>query len=568
MIRKGNPVSGGIAIGKVLLYQKSDYVIKESFIKQGEEQEQSAAVLHAVKQADSELAWIVDKMKGQDERAKIFMAHQEILKDEELMEAIQNGIIESHQSAEYAVYDVFEQFITLLKNVKDPMIAARTADLSDVRNRVLRIMKQEPVVSLSDLSEDVIVVAHDLLPSDTATLDRSHVLGIITETGGSNSHSAILARGYQIPAVLGVPDAMHVIENQSVVILDAQTGQIVIDPDAMQLENAKKQRDSYQKKQQELLQYASVSGQTADGVKIDIGINIGSKQISVPDSEYEFVGLFRTEFLYMESSHLPTEEEQYEAYRFVIESAHGKAVTLRTLDIGGDKTLPYMELPKEENPFLGQRALRLCFARPQLLKTQLRAAYRASVSGPLNIMFPMVTSIEDIREAKDIAKQVKQELKNEQKAFDEGVKIGIMIEVPAIALIADQAAKEVDFASIGTNDLTQYICAADRMNPALDPYYQNLSPAMLRILSFIFDQFNAAHKIVSVCGEMAGNPESAVLLTGLGCHKLSMSAARIPKVKKALSQITINRAKELATHCKNQCTEAEIRAYLKTNLND
>ena len=290
-------------------------------------------------------------------------------------------------------------------------------------------------------------------------------------------------------------------------------------------------------------------GATRDGDKIDIGINVGSEQYDAVEAAYDFIGLFRTEFLYMENDHMPTEEEQFVVYRHILEKAKGKPVTLRTLDIGGDKTLPYFILPKEDNPFLGERALRLCFSHPEILQTQLRAAIRASAYGRMQIMFPMVGSLEDIRKAKTMVREIMQELDARRVEYDHDIKIGVMIEVPSLAIMADLVAKEVDFASIGSNDLTQYVCAADRMNAVMEPYYQTYSPAMLRLLEFVFSSFNKQNKPISVCGEMAGNPKGAALLVGLGARKLSMNYAMLAAVKAELSRHTMHELEEMAEKC-------------------
>jgi phosphotransferase system enzyme I (PtsI) len=393
-------------------------------------------------------------------------------------------------------------------------------------------------------------------------LNRQRVKGIVTEIGGSNSHSAILARSFQIPAVLGVADAMSEIPDGALLGMDALSGILIVNPDGEELAVLEEKKLSFLKKRQMEEEYLDKPGKLKDGAFVEIGINVGSTDFDVPKTNFDFAGLFRTEFLYMENTHLPTEEEQFEAYKKVIQNAKGNPVTLRTLDIGGDKTLPYMELPKEENPFLGNRALRLCFAEPNIFMTQLRAALRASVYGPLQIMFPMVGSMEDIYRAKAYVKEAMEQLEQEREAFDRDIKIGIMIEVPSIALIADMAAEEVDFASIGSNDLTQYVCATDRMNPEVTEYYQNYSPAMIRLLGYIAQSFVEKGKALSVCGEMAGNPNIAVVLAGLGIKKLSMSAANIAGVKAALAQVSLGEAKELAARCKQAKTEDEVRAIL------
>ena len=304
-------------------------------------------------------------------------------------------------------------------------------------------------------------------------------------------------------------------------------------------------------------------GATKDEVKIALGINVGSDAYDTAGAAYDFIGLFRTEFLYMENDHMPTEEEQFSVYRRILEGAKGKPVTLRTLDIGGDKTLPYFSLPKEDNPFLGERALRLCFSHMEIFETQMRAALRASVYGNLQIMFPMVGSMEDIRKAKEAVRKVMDALKQEGIAYDPKVKIGVMIEVPSLALQADLVAQEVDFASIGSNDLTQYVCAADRMNAAMEPYYQTYAPAMVRLLGFVFESFQKANKPISVCGEMAGNPKGAALLVGLGARKLSMNAAMLAAVKAELARHRIDELEKMAKTCQELCTEKEIKEQME-----
>lgn len=486
--------------------------------------------------------------------------------DEEILKTISDVIQKERKNPDYAVKSVFDRFIALLSSAKDPLIAARTADLRDVRNRLLRILYGIPEKNLSAIPENVIVVAKDLLPSDTATLDRTHVVGIVTEVGGATSHTAIIARSYKIPAVLGVAQATSMVKDGTLLALDAELGDVMVSPSDETVEQIEKKSRTFHEEQKEAKKFLNQPAVTADGLRVEIGINIGSGDFSVSDNAYDFVSLFRTEFLYMESNHLPTEEEQFQVYRRVLEKAHGKTVTLRTLDIGGDKTLKYMQLPQEDNPFLGKRALRLCFDNPSIFSSQLRAALRASAFGPLQIMFPMVGSIDDFRRAKSAVSEAKEQLKCKKMAFNDNIKLGIMIEIPSIALIADIVAEEVDFASVGTNDLTQYLCAADRMNPGVSDYYQSLSPAMLRLLGYVFECFQVKHKPISVCGELAGDPAAAMVLVGLGLRKLSMSKSSLARVKAAFRRMPMDKAHSLADACKNAATADEVKAYLKDAL--
>ena len=563
LILTGNPVSPGIAIAKAYIYYPLELVVEEGYFKATEKEENMANFRMALSKTRQELERLYDYLAIEDEeKAKIFRAHLELLEDEEILDEIQMAIEDECMNPDYAIESVFNEFSAILSKAADPLIAGRAVDLQDVKRRLIRIYQGKEEKNLSNLSEDVIVIAHDLLPSDTVTLNRQKVKGIVTEIGGYNSHSAILARSFQIPAVLGACNAMKVIEDGAILGIDALSGTLIVNPNEEEQKCLENKQIVLEEKRKMEEEYLDKPASLSDGMKIAIGINVGSTDFDIPKSYYDFVGLFRTEFLYMENTHLPTEEEQLQAYKKVIQSANGYPVTLRTLDIGGDKTLPYMELPKEENPFLGNRALRLCFSKPELLMTQLRAALRASAYGPLQIMFPMVGSMEDIYRAKSYVKEAMEQLEQEGKAFDNGIKIGIMIEVPSIALIADLVAEEVDFASIGSNDLTQYVSATDRMNPEVTEYYQNYSPAMIRLLGYIAQSFGKKGKELSVCGEMAGNPSIAVVLAGLGIKKLSMSAANIAGVKAALSKRSLSEAKKMAQLCKRAKTEEEVKRLI------
>ncbi len=566
-ILKGNPVSRGISLAKVYIYKAFQADVHESYFEAGQEAVRYKQFTDALAAAQSELEAIVASLSVESpEKAKIFTAHIEILNDEEVAEEVKDMIFSSRAMPDYAVDMVFTEFAILLEKAKDSLIAARAADLRDVRNRVLRILKGEKEQNLASLREKVVVVAHDLLPSDTATLDRAHVMGIVTEVGGATSHTAIIARSYKIPAVLGVPDATEIMKNGDPVILDALKGQVMLEPERATITEYEAKLEEYLKSEKQTAEYLDRIPLVASGERFSVGLNIGSTE---PDDGFkyvDFIGLFRTEFLYMESEHMPTEDEQFAAYKRVLANAMGNPVTLRTLDIGGDKSLRYLVLPKEDNPFLGNRALRLCLDMPDIFRTQLRAALRASAYGPMQIMFPMVGTIDDIRAANAAVEAVKAELHAEGLPFDEKINIGIMIEIPSIAMIADLAAKETDFASVGTNDLTQYLHAVDRMNPKLTNYYQSSSPAMFRILGKIFKEYNDAGKQVSVCGELAGEPLAAIVLFGLGLRKFSMNASNIAHVKRTLSLFTLGEAEEIAEKVVNMDTQADVETFLKAEV--
>lgn len=558
----GEPVSAGIAIGSVYKFIPQRYRAEEAYCPServpAEWSRAQGAFFEAVKELDQMQAMFSEQDKN---KAMIFAAHQELLKDEELREAVYTGIAETHYTAEYSVEVAITAFTEMLSMVADPLIAARCADLGDIKNRILRILSGEKEKNLSHLPGPVIVVAKDLLPSDTAMLDTDNTLGIITEEGSRTSHSAIIARSMHIPAVLSVKNAMKETEEGQILVLDALIGSILLEPDKETLVAYEQKKKAYCSQKQETEKYISANPCTSDGVLIELGLNIGDANKDRHQAYADFIGLFRSEFLYMESNHMPTEEEQFLSYRQVLEQAEGKTVTLRTLDIGGDKTLPYFTLPREENPFLGQRALRLCFAHAELLHTQLRAAYRAAAYGNMQIMFPMAGSLEDFRRAKEMALSVKEELCREGKPVPQ-VPLGVMIEIPAMAMIADLIAQEVDFASVGTNDLCQYMCAADRMNAQVAAYYQCFSPAMVRVLKGVAEAFNVLQKPISVCGEMGGDPMGAMLLIGLGWRKLSMSGSNLAAVKEMICTHTLRQMEELGVEALQCRTEAEVKALL------
>ncbi len=569
MIIKGNPVSPGIAIGEVYLFKPFVPDISEKSIRQDEVEANIQKYHDAKKAAEAELEAIVSRLqKDEPDKANIFVAHQAILTDITMEEEIVEMVTDELRSADYAIAEIYDRYVAIFENLEDELIRERAVDLRDVRNRLLRCWAGVEEKNLATLEHDAIVVAEDLFPSDTATLNRKRVLAILTEVGGSTSHSAIIARSYEIPAVLGIPNVLTCLRQGGAVIVDALQGVVIVDPTPAELKEYTKKLEAYRAKVAETKKFLDAQPLTADGVRVDVQLNIGSAgKEELDGNRYtDGVGLFRTEFLYMGRAQLPSEEEQYITYRRVLETYGDRPVILRTLDIGGDKQLKSMQLPKEDNPFLGNRALRLCFMHPALFRTQLRAALRASVHGNLWIMLPMVASLDDIRRAKAMIEEAKAELTKEGIPFSATYKLGIMVEIPSIALIADLAAQEVDFASIGSNDLCQYMTAVDRMNPALVDYYQSYHPAMFRLIGYVVEQFKRFNKPVGVCGEMGGDPLAAVVLVGLGMRKLSMGLASVAPIKKLLSGLTIQKAEEIASTVKALPTADEVKAYLKAEL--
>ena len=564
----GTPVSAGVVIGKTYLYERFVSEVRDGPAAQPAEE--TAHYLSARNAAQAELEALSQRFSscGDAEKAAIFSAHLEILLDETMDEEVREGIAAGLHNGPWMIYSVYEQYAAMFEQLNDPIIRERAVDLRDVCSRLLRCWEGLPEQNLSALPEPVIVVTHDLVPSDTATLDRENVLGIVTEIGGSTSHSAIIARSYEIPAVLGVSGIVSQLKSQQEIILDGVTGEILTEFDDAD-------RAAYEAKRQEELRrqahtklFIDQAPVTPDGVEIAVELNVASVDPqNLESAKYtDGVGLFRSEFLYMGRSTLPTEEEQYQAYRKVLMTYGDRPVLLRTLDIGGDKPLDCLAMPKEENPFLGNRALRLCFQHPEIFHTQLRAALRASVHGNLWLMFPMVASMDDIRHAKSCLERARAELAVEQIPFSPDMKVGIMIEIPSIALIADQAAREVDFASIGTNDLTQYLTAVDRGNPALRAYYQTYHPALFRIIGYIVREFTAQGKPVGVCGEMGGDPLAAAVLMGLGMRQLSMGAASIARIKQMILSVSCRQAEEIARAVCGLSTADEVEHYLKAHI--
>ena len=564
----GTAVSAGVVIGKVYLYER--FVSDVSKCPMGTPAEEAAHYLAARDAAQGELETLCQHFTelGDNEKASIFSAHLEILSDETMDEEIQAGISGGESSGPWVIRSVYEQYASMFEQLADPIIRERAVDLRDVCARLLRCWEGLPEQNLSALPEPVIIITHDLVPSDTATLDRNNVLGIVTEIGGSTSHSAIIARSYEIPAVLGVSGIVSQLEDRQEVILDAVDGAILTGFD-------EEVRSAYEAKRREILRrqahtklYIDREPITPDGVRIAVELNIASAEPqNLEYAKYtDGVGLFRSEFLYMGRSALPTEEEQFQAYRKVLMTYGSRPVILRTLDIGGDKPLDCLDIPKEDNPFLGNRALRLCFQHPDMFRTQLRASLRASVYGNLWLMFRMVASMDDIRLAKSCLESAKADLTAEGIPFSPDLKVGIMVEIPAIAFLADQAAREVDFASIGTNDLTQYLTAVDRGNPEVRAYYQTYHPSLFRLIGYVVRSFAAQGKPVGVCGEMGGDPLAAAVLIGLGMRQLSMGAASVASIKQMILSTSCETAKALAETVCGLSTADEVRKYLKEHI--
>ncbi|MCL2805375.1 MAG: phosphoenolpyruvate--protein phosphotransferase [Treponema sp.] len=558
----GKSASPGAAVGSVYIYYKEQIIPLETPIKEEEKQGHYSRYLSVKEQAKLELEeYRISLQKIDPAKAEIFKAHQEIVDDIIINEEIPARILNNLWSGDWAIYHVYDTVLAVLRQAPDPLIAERTADFEDVRSLLLRLWYGQKNEDLTSFKEPVIIAAYDLKPSDTASLDKDKVLAILTETGGQTSHTAIIARSYGIPCVLGIEGLMGLVKQGQNAAVNAAEGTVILDPDDDTKNKFLIKMNEFRldREDAETFRFTECC---ISGEKIDIGVNISNTDELDAANYADMAGLFRTEFLFLGRSSLPTEEEQLACYRKVLESFGKKPVILRTLDIGADKKLPYMNIKNEENPFLGNRGLRFCLNNPDIFKTQLRAALRASVYGNLWLMLPMVSSLDCIRRAKEHIGAARDELAKEGK-MSRVVKIGIMIEVPSIALICDLAAKEVDFASIGSNDLCQYLCAADRMNAQVDSYYQSYHPAMFRLIKDAAASFAKEGKPLSVCGEIAGDPLAAPVLLGLGIRKLSMGSVSIAAVKRKINSVSAEKAKEIAETVLKLPTAAEIERFLR-----
>jgi phosphocarrier protein FPr len=562
----GIAASPGIAIGPAALYKPSLPPVDKYHIEDTKKEwaRLEIAIGEAVEEVKQLLSQAV-KQVGKSEAA-IFEAHSLMLQDPELTQSVRQLLISEEINAEAAWLDTITKTADGYRALDSAYMQARAADVEDIGQRVLRkLMALEPP-SL-EFTEPSILIAADLSPSDTARLDPSKVLGICTELGGATAHSAILARGLGIPAVVGIGSALWTVEDQQLIAIDGTSGFLWLEPSEVELSDLRTQQEQWQEEQKMARLESREPAVTLDGQSIEIAANIGSpKDISVAiDFGAEGVGLFRTEFLFLDRATAPSEEEQYKAYRQTAEALGELPLIIRTLDVGGDKPLPYLDLGEEENPFLGWRGIRFCLDTPEIFKPQLRAILRAGANYNVKMMFPMIGTIDEIRKAKSILAEVKTELAREQVPFNENMDVGIMIEVPSAVAIADILASEVDFFSIGTNDLTQYTMAADRGNSQVAGLAQALNPAVLRLIKQTVTAGHAAGIWVGMCGELAGNSKATALLVGLGLDELSMSAPSIPSVKEVIRNITLEEAQLLAETVMNLDSALAVSEYLASS---
>ena len=566
----GIPASPGIVFGKALVLKEEKIVL--DFQKISEDQiESEVARFYAGREAAVEQLNSIHqralKSLG-EEKAAIFEGHLMILEDEELEDEILDYLRSHKVNASVATSKIIDQQVEMLSEIDDEYLKERAGDIRDIGNRLIKNILGMHIVDLGDIAEESILVAYDLTPSETAQLNLEKVLGFITDIGGRTSHTSIMARSLELPAIVGTNDVTARVNTGDYLILDAVNNRVYVNPTQAEIDELKTLEAKLAEEKAELAKLKDLPAVTLDGHKVEVVANIGT----IRDCEgahrngAEGVGLYRTEFLFMDRDQLPSEEEQFIAYKEVVEAMEGRLVVLRTMDIGGDKELPYLNLPKEMNPFLGWRAVRIALDRREILHAQLRAVLRASAFGKLAVMFPMIISVEEIRELKSVLETLKAELRAEGKAFDENIQVGVMVETPSAAVNAKFLAKEVDFFSIGTNDLTQYTLAVDRGNELISHLYNPMSPSVLGLIKQVIDASHAEGKWTGMCGELAGDERATLLLLGMGLDEFSMSAISVPHVKKLVRHVSYQEAKALADEALQKPTAAEIEQLIQAFL--
>lgn len=566
---KGIGASAGIAIAKAYRLEEPDLTVSKKEV--ADKTVETLRFDEAIQKSKLELNKIKEhalRELGAD-KAEIFEAHILVLSDPELLNPVKDKISSEAVNAEFAMKETADMFVSMFESMDNEYMKERAADIRDVTKRVIGHLLGVEIPNPSMISEEVIIVAEDLTPSDTAQLNRQYVLGFTTDIGGRTSHSAIMARSMEIPAVVGTKTATSDIKNGDIVIVDGIDGDVIVNPSEDVIAGFEKKKAQYELQKAEWAKLVNEETVTKDGQHVELAANIGTPDDvrGVLENGGEAVGLYRTEFLYMGRDQLPTEEEQFEAYKAVLERMEGKPVVVRTLDIGGDKELPYLNLPKEMNPFLGFRAIRLCLEEQDIFRTQLRALLRASTFGNLKVMFPMIAVVDEFRQAKAILLEEKQKLVGEGVQVSENIEIGMMVEIPSTAVLADQFAKDVDFFSIGTNDLIQYTMAADRMNERVSYLYQPYNPAILRLVTLVIEAAHKEGKWVGMCGEMAGDPLAIPILLGLGLDEFSMSATSILPARSLIKNLSKEEAASFKEEILSMSTTEEVVQFVQKKFN-
>jgi phosphotransferase system enzyme I (PtsI) len=561
---KGLGVSPGIGIGKAVVIDKASINITKNYIKDaGKEIDRLMNAIETAKEQLNELYVSTIDELGEKE-AQIFKSHEMMLEDDTFISDVENRIKQEGVNAEYALNETSNVYIKMFQSIEDEYLRERAEDIKDVMNRVIRILMGISSVDFSNLKENSIIVAKDLTPSDTAQIDRTKVAAMITEMGGKTSHAAIIARIMGIPTVVGLNNITDKIKNGDTVICDGKTGKVLINPNAKQLFYFTKKKNIEDEIRNELKNQIGLPSVTKDGFKVSLTANIGvPNDVDMAlENDAEGIGLFRSEFIFMNREHQPTEDEQFEQYKEVLVKMGDKPVIIRTMDIGGDKNVPYIDIPKEMNPFLGYRAIRLCLGNLEVFRTQLRAILRASVYGNVKIMIPMISTMKELKDSKKILQQAKDELTKEGIKFKKDIEIGIMIEIPSAAIISDLLAREVDFFSIGTNDLIQYTMAVDRMNSKLSYLYSQYHPALLRLIKGIIDNAHDAGIWVGMCGEAAGDPKLIPVFLGMGLDEFSMNSPSILRARYIVRNLNKADMEVIAKSTLNMENALEVEEYL------
>ena len=560
----GIGASAGIGIGSAVIVKEPSLAYDNKAVSDVDAEKKRLA--EALDKCIAKTQAMADDMKERvgEKEAEILEGHVLLLMDPEMTGQMETSIADDKMCAEAAVEKICDYYMQMFSSIDDEMFQQRATDVCDIKTRLLKILLDVEDVDLANVPEGTVLVAEDLTPSMTAGINPKNVTGILTEVGGKTSHSAILARALEIPAVLSIPGITEKISNGDKVVLDGSEGQTYINPDEKLQAEYEQKRVAYLEEKAALAQFVGKETKTADGVKVELCANIGKPEdaLKVVECDGEGIGLFRTEFLFMDRPQIPTEEEQFAAYKKVAETLEGKPVIIRTLDVGGDKEIPYLALEKEENPFLGFRAIRLCLKREDLYRPQLKALLRASAYEDIRIMVPMVTCLDELRAVKNMIAELKEELKAEGVAYDENIKVGIMIETPAASLMADVFAKEADFFSIGTNDLTGYTMAVDRGNENVSYLYSALNPAVIRSIKRIIECAHNAGIEVGMCGEAAADERMIPLLLAFGLDEFSVTVSRVLEVRKEIASWSVKESKDIAQSISGYSEEKEVANYL------
>lgn len=573
MIRlKGIPAAAGIVIGPVHKLGKEEFVIPRQEIRDEDIPLQIQLFEEALIKTRREIIELQKRISfemGQDE-AQIFDAHLLVLEDRMLIEEVISRLKKERVNVVFIFHEVLRKYIEVFLRIEDEYLKERIADINDVGRRILRNLLGTERKSIGDLKEKVIIVAHDLSPSDTAAMHKQSVVGFVTDIGGKTSHTAIMAKSLEIPAVVGVQEATSRVKQGDIIIVDGATGVVIVDPDEETLRFYTQELEKFKGIAERFLPGKDLPAVTQDGVEIKITGNIEFPD-EVPSVKLHGgagIGLYRTEFFYMNRKDLPSEDEHFEAYRYVAEEMKPHPVIVRTIDLGGDKFMSQFEIPREMQPFLGWRAIRFCLARPDIFKLQLRAILRASVYGDLRLMYPMISGVEELRQANSLLDEARSELRNKGVPYNEDMEVGVMIEVPSAAMTADILARETDFFSIGTNDLIQYSLAVDRANEKVAYLYEPAHPAVLRFIKSIIDAAHNAGIKVGMCGEMAGEPHFALILLGLGLDEFSMPPLDIPEIKYIIRSVTLHAAQAAALEALKLSTGTEVEEFSQIKIKE